>query len=129
MDSCSQGNININKTFIISSTPIVPVLPCSAVTTNIMFSCDGSNTFTFTGNTITPYKDIVPLNDNVISIGTTSKRFRNINTVNGMSTIWTSTIEVNTPNLNLGLDSQGNNRIITADNSIIQTDILNGGNY
>ena len=22
MDSCSQGNININKTFIISSTPI-----------------------------------------------------------------------------------------------------------
>jgi hypothetical protein len=129
MENCSPGNVNLNKTFIISSTPVTPVLPCSAVTTNIMFSCDGSNTFTFTGNTITPYKDIIPLTDNTINIGTLSRRFRNINTVNGQSTIWTSTNRVNTPRLNLGLDSQGNSRIITANNSVIQDDILNGGSY
>lgn len=129
MQNCSPGNVNLNKTFIISSVPVTPVLPCSAVTTNIMFSCDGSNTFTFTGDTITPYMDIVPQFDNQINIGTPLIRFRNINTVNGTSTVWTSTNRVNTPNLDLGLDALGEYRIITADNSIIKDDILNGGDY
>ncbi len=129
MDSCSQGNININKTFIISSTPIVPVLPCSAVTTNIMFNCDGSNTFTFTGDTITPHKSIIPNIDNTLNLGTVSKRFRDVNTVSGTSTVWTSINQVITPNLNLGVDSDNNQRIITANNSIIVNDILLGGSY
>ena len=129
MDSCSQGNININKTFIISSTPIVPVLPCSAVTTNIMFNCDGSNTFTFTGDTITPYKSIIPNVDNTLDIGNASKRFRNVNTVSGTSTIWTSTIQVITPEINLGYDTINNERVIDANNSIISGDILIGGIY
>jgi len=129
MDSCSQGNININKTFIISSTPVVPVLPCSAVTTNIMFSCDGSNTFTFSGNTITPYKSIIPNVDNTLDIGNASKRFRNVNTVSGTSTIWTSTIQVITPEINLGYDTINNERVIDANNSIISGDILIGGIY
>jgi hypothetical protein len=129
MDSCSQGNININKTFIISSTPIVPVLPCSAVTTNIMFNCNGSNTFTFTGDTITPHKSIIPNIDNTLNLGTVSKRFRDVNTVSGTSTVWTSINQVITPNLNLGFDSDNNQRIITANNSIIVNDTLFGGNY
>ena len=33
------------------------------------------------------------------------------------------------PMLDLGLDSSGNTRQITADNSIIQDDDLNGGNF
>ena len=114
MENCSQGNISLNKTFIISSTPVTPVLPCSAYTTNLLFSCDGSKTFTFSGNTITPYKDIVPENDGQINIGTPIRRFRDINTISGTSTVWTSTNEVITPNLNLGVDSQGDLRIITA---------------
>jgi len=129
MDSCSQGNINISKTFIISSTPVVPVLPCSAVTTNIMFSCDGSNTFTFSGNTITPHKSIIPNVDNTLDIGNASKRFRNINTVSGTSTVWTSTIQIITPEVNLGYDTINNERVIDANNSIISGDILIGGIY
>jgi hypothetical protein len=129
MDNCSQGNVNINKTFIISSTPIIPILPCTAVTTNTIFSCDNSTTFTFDSDTITPHKSIIPNIDNNLNLGTPSKRFRDVNTVSGTSTVWTSTNQVITPNLNLGLDSEGNTRIITANNSIIMNDILNGGIY
>ena len=56
-------------------------------------------------------------------------RFRNINTVSGTSSVWTSTYSVNTPNLNLGLDSSGITRTITANNSIIQDDVLLGGTF
>ena len=129
MENCSQGNISLNKTFIISSTPVTPVLPCTAYTTNLIFSCDGSKTLTFSGGTITPYKDIVPEIDNEINIGTPIRRFRDINTISGTSTVWTSTNQIITPNLNLGLDTNNNQRIITADNSIIQNDILFGGTY
>jgi hypothetical protein len=129
MDNCSQGNVNINKTFIISSTPIIPILPCTAVTTNTIFSCDNSTTFTFDSDTIAPHKSITPNIDNNSNLGTPSKRFRDVNTVSGTSTVWTSTNQVITPNLNLGLDSEGNTRIITANNSIIMNDILNGGIY
>ena len=129
MENCSQGNISLNKTFIISSTPVVPVIPCSAYTTNLIFSCDGSKTFTFDGTTITPHKDIIPISDGVINIGTQVKRFGDVNTISGTSTVWTSTNVVNTPNLNLGVDSDGNQRIITANNSVIVDDILFGGTY
>ena len=129
MENCSQGNISLNKTFIISSTPVTPILPCAAYTTNLIFSCDGSKTFTFDGTTITPHKDIIPISDGVINIGTQVKRFRDVNTISGTSTVWTSTNVVNTPNLNLGVDSDGNQRIITANNSVIVDDILFGGTY
>ncbi|MEN6290473.1 MAG: hypothetical protein ABFD07_00450 [Methanobacterium sp.] len=129
MENCSQGNISLNKTFIISSTPVIPVIPCSAYTTNLLFSCDGSKTFTFSGNTITPYKDTVPESDGQINIGTPIRRFRDVNTISGTSTVWTSTNVVNTPNLNLGFDSMANERIITANNSVIEDDILLGGDY
>jgi hypothetical protein len=59
----------------------------------------------------------------------TGQRFRSINTVSGGSTVWTSTYSVNTPNLDLGLDSSGNTRIITADSSVIQDDLLFGGTF
>jgi hypothetical protein len=94
-----------------------------------MFNCDGSNTFTFTGDTITPHKSIIPNIDNTLNLGTISKRFRDVNTVSGTSTVWTSINQVITPNLNLGFDSDNNQRIITANNSIIVNDTLFGGNY
>ncbi len=74
-------------------------------------------------------ENIEPYNDGSSDIGSPIKRFRDINTISGTSSVWTSTIQVITPNLNLGLDSLGNQRIITANNSVIQDDILIGGNY
>jgi hypothetical protein len=71
----------------------------------------------------------VPTSDNLISVGSPSRRFRNINTISGTSTVWTATGIIYTPKLNLGLDLSGNTREITADNSIIQDDVLNGGFY
>lgn len=85
-----------------------------------IFSCD-------TGVTI--HSDFTPSSDNTINLGTPIKRFRNINTVSGTSSVWTSTVKVNTPEIDLGLDSLGNQRIITANNSVIQQDVLNGGTF
>jgi hypothetical protein len=65
----------------------------------------------------------------VVNLGTPSRRFRDVNTVSGTSTVWTSTNQVITPNLNLGLDGLGNQRTITANNSVIQNDILDGDTY
>ena len=78
---------------------------------------------------IVVHDSIEPSGDGSIDLGTIIKRFRDINTISGTSTVWTSITEINTPTLNLGLDSSGNTRTITADNSIIQGDILLGGSY
>lgn len=78
---------------------------------------------------ISLFNDITPNNDDTINLGTQLKRFRDINTVSGTTSYWTSTVKVITPELDLGNDSLGNPRIINADNSIIQNDILNGGNF
>lgn len=128
MTNCNS-NISVNETFIVSSTPVTPVLPCSAVTTDYIYSCDDILMVDFSANTINPHVDIVPNSDNELSLGTPSFRFREINTYSGTSTHWFSTNSVTTPNLDLGLDSLNNSRIITADNSIIQNDTLNGGQF
>ena len=78
---------------------------------------------------ITLTENLVPSSDAQYDIGTPIKRFRQINTVSGTSSYWTSTTKVITPELDLGLDSFGNSRIINADNSIIQNDILSGGTF
>jgi hypothetical protein len=73
--------------------------------------------------------NLIPTNDNTINIGSSLKRFREINTVSGTSTVWVSTIRIETPEVNLGYDSDNELRILDADNSVIQDDILNGGIY
>jgi len=78
---------------------------------------------------ITTHADIIPKIDNTLDLGSPIRRFRTVNSVSGMSTYWTATSKVTTPNLDLGLDSQGNSRIITANNSIIQNDCLSSGVY
>ena len=78
---------------------------------------------------ITLYDDVIPEPDNTINLGTSLKRFRDINTVSGTTTYWTATVKVITPEVDLGNDSLGNPRIINANNSIIQNDILNGGTF
>ena len=78
---------------------------------------------------ITIHNNVTPVTDNTIDLGKPLKRFRDINTVSGTSSVWTSTIKVNTPQVDLGLDGLGNSRIITANSSVIQNDTLNGGTF
>ena len=127
------GNSSINTTFILEpmsitgGTPVVSA--CTAVYTNELISCDGDATIKLsTGETIFN-TSIIPSTDGTIDVGTPARRFREVNTYSGTSTYWTSTTSVTTPMLDLGLDSSGNTRQITADNSVIQNDILFGGSY
>ena len=129
--SCENTSSNINQTFIIESTGgVTPILSaCTAFYTNHIISCDGDAEIILgTGQTIFN-TTLIPLLDATIDVGIPARRFRDINTVSGTSSVWTSTISVTTPLLDLGIDSSGNTRQITANNSIIQDDFLNGGNY
>ena len=103
----------------------------SGLTINgVLSACTGVYTSNLYGcSPITIHDDLLPLNDGDSDLGTPVKRFRDVNTISGTSTVWTSTNKIITPELNLGLDSSGNTRTITANNSIIQDDILNGGVY
>jgi hypothetical protein len=151
MSSCD--NSNIKKNYIVTSTEIDILSACTGFYTNNIYTCSGDTisiqspfldtntviadtlsacTAIYTSNIygcspITIHDDLLPNSGDTLNLGTPIKRFRDINTVSGTSTVWTSTNVVNTPNLNLGLDSLGNNRVINANNSVIQNDILNGG--
>jgi hypothetical protein len=147
MSSNFCGNSDITKIFVVEPTNTVNF---SANTINItgdatingdIINC-GSGSTLYTENivacesgvtindAITVYTtEVLPTSDNLISVGSPSRRFRNINTISGTSTVWTATGIIYTPKLNLGLDLSGNTREITADNSIIQDDVLNGGFY
>jgi len=81
-----------------------------------------------TGSTIFN-TNLIPTTDDTLSVGTPTFRFREVNTYSGNTTIWVVQNRVETPELHLGLDSSGNTRTITANNSIIQDDILNGGGF
>ena len=131
--SCSNNSSSINQMFIIEpmlitgDTPVVSA--CTAIYTNTIISCSGDAEIILgTGQTIFN-TSIIPLLDATIDIGIPLQRFRDVNTVSGTSSVWSSTISVTTPLLDLGLDSSGNTRQITADNSIVQDDFLNGGVY
>lgn len=128
MKKCSTTSGGINETFIIKPGDDVNV-PCSGISTNQIFSCDGNTSILLSTDYIVVEGGIIPDVDGTRDLGLPNRRFRDINTISGTSTIWTSTQVVNTPDLNLGLDSNGNQRNITADSSVIQDDILNGGNF
>ncbi len=145
------GNSDITKIFVIeagvaatSGTSLVlsgnlvvggDIINCgsgSTIQTENIIACESGVTI---NNAITIYpEEVLPTSDNLISVGSPSRRFRSINTVSGTSTVWYSTTIftnniVYTPNLNLGADLSGDTRNITADNSIIQNDLLFGGDY
>ena len=123
---------DINETFIIEPEQLTGstiVSACTGVFTNTIYSCSGDSQINLFSGVTQFNTNIEPNTDATIDVGTPIKRFRNINTVSGTSTIWTSTIKVTTPTLDLGNDSQGNLRQITANNSIIQNDTLLGGTF
>jgi hypothetical protein len=124
-----QCNGNINQTFIIETIEEAPIMSaCTGVFTNHLISCNTDTEIDLSTNDIVINKNLLPSN-NSIDIGTQSNRFREINTLSGTTTLWVSTIAISTPNLYLGLDSLGEARTLTADNSILKDDLLNGGDY
>jgi len=124
---------DINQTFIIEPLAFTGETPtitaCTAVYTNRLVSCDDNGVTIFLSNKIEVSSSILPLIDAMNDLGVPSLRFRSLNTVSGMSSVWTSTEKIITPEIDLGLDSEGNHRVITANNSIIQNDDINGGHY
>lgn len=126
MSDCSNKGI-INTTFIIDGLP--DDNNCNGIDTNKVISCSGNTSIELSTNEILINGNLLPKSDNTINIGSENKRFRNINTINGKSTVWESTTKIITPELDLGKDSDNNIRIITADNSILKNDVINGGNY
>jgi hypothetical protein len=123
---------DINETFIIEPeflTGSTIVSACTAVFTDSVISCTSYSQINLYSGITEFNTNLVPDLDATIDVGTSIKRFRDINTVSGTSSVWTSTIKVTTPMLDLGNDSQGNLRQITANNSIIQDDILLGGSF
>ena len=120
---------NINETFIIEAADTPIISACTAVLTNEVISCESDTSILLAPDELIINKTLIPEVDATIDVGTPTFRFRNINTVSGTSTVWTSTEKVITPTLDLGFDSQGNYRIINADNSIVQYDELDGGDY
>lgn len=124
-----QKSLSINETFIIEGDNDGILSACTSIHTNNLVSCDDENTYVVLSDKIEPSKSIIPLVDATIDLGLENNRYRQINTVSGNSTVWTSSEKVITPELDLGLDSLGNSRQITANNSILQNDILLGGTY
>ena len=82
-----------------------------------------------TADTINATTSILPTQDITVNIGTPTNRFREVNTYSGTSTIWSATTIIYSPTLDLGLDSLGNSRILTANSSILNNDVLLGGSY
>lgn len=131
-NNCGHSN-SINRTFIIEpleltgGTPVISA--CTSIYTNELVSCSGDTVIQLTSGATIFSTDIVPTDDGTINIGYPNLRFREVNSISGNSSVWVATNRVETPELHLGLDSSGNTRTITANNSIIQDDILFGGGF
>jgi len=134
----------MNKIFIIDDCNLPPPTTICPIKANIITACDSDNTILLTSGATIFNKtiiieditingelnsNIIPSTDNTLSLGSQSRRFRDINTYSGSTTIWSVSQVVNTPEINLGLDSMSESRIINANNSIIQNDCLLGGTY
>ncbi len=122
------GTVNGLTTFT-AGLSATTISACTSVQTNKLVSCSGDTQISLSSGQTIFNTTLNPNLDAAIDVGTSLKRFRDINTVSGTSTVWSSTIKVSTPTLDLGNDSLGNSRQITANNSIIQDDTLLGGTY
>lgn len=76
-----------------------------------------------TGETIYVSGDILPQADSVSSLGTTIKRFRDLNTVNGIAVNFTAETRMSTIELKLG------STIVTENNIILTGNTLAGGSW
>lgn len=76
-----------------------------------------------TGQTIYVEQDIIPTIDNTSDLGSTIKRFRSLNTVNGVAVHFTAETRIITPKIELGT-------VVLTDTSVILTgNTLDGGGW
>jgi hypothetical protein len=122
---------SINETFVfeVGVDGGLPLSACTGVFTSRIDSCEGDTTIFINQDSIDVTKSIIPLVDGGQDLGTPIQRFRQVNSISGISSVWSSTEKVITPRIDLGLDLDGNNRELNADNLIIQNDTLIGGVY
>jgi hypothetical protein len=100
------GDVNLNGTIFGGDGSVLfnsTISACTGIYTSNLYGC----------SPITLHDDLLPSSGDTINLGSQIRRFRDINTVN----------------LKLGLDVDNNERTITANNSIIQNDVLDGGEY
>jgi hypothetical protein len=121
---------SLNETFIFDS--IIDegsISACEGILTNTIINCESGSTIFLNFESIETKEDVKPITDNVYDLGKKLKRFREINSVSGFTSVWVADEKIITPELVLGSDLEGTIRKITANNSIIQDDILIGGEY
>lgn len=136
------GGGDITKIYVVEPiATVVQSLTANTIVTGSLtieddlYNCSSGSTAFFntisacTDNTINVGANLVPTVDNTFDVGTPIRRYREVNTVNGMSSIWASTVRVVTPEVTLGYDSMGELRILNANSSILQNDVINGGSY
>lgn len=132
--SCINNFSNINETFIIEPVFLTgnstTWSACTGLYTNMVISCDSALYMQFDSSlsAITSNANLVPSQDNVYSLGSPTKRYRQINTMSGSSTFWAIT-NLSAGTINLGNDLSGNPRIITPDTIILNQDLLSSGFY
>lgn len=136
------GGGDITKIYVVEPVEtVVQSLTANTIVTGSLtveddfYNCGSGSTAFFntisacTEDTINVGSSLTPIVDGSVDAGTPLRRYREVNTVNGMSTIWASTVRVVTPEVTLGYDSMGELRILTANSSILQNDVINGGSY
>lgn len=136
------GGGDITKIYVVEPVATVvqsltanTILTGSLTVEDDFYNCGSGSTAFFntisacTEDTINVGSSLTPVVDGSVDAGTPLRRYREVNTVNGMSSIWASTVRVVTPEVTLGYDSQGELRILTANSSILQNDVINGGSY
>lgn len=128
---------NVNETFIIepefnTGTSNV-VSACTAVYTDTLVSCSGDSIVNLSTGEVTVNQNLNPAVDLGQTLGTPIKRFREVNTLSGNTTYWTATVVniniLSASTIDLGLDTQGNPRLLTADSCVLAQDILAPGTY
>jgi hypothetical protein len=124
-----KKSLSIIETYIVEPNSGIDVYSaCTGFYTNTVISCSGDSKITL-GNYIEINKDLLPEESNILRIGTLQRRFREVNSVSGQ-TIWFKVENrLETPEINLGKDIENNDRIITAETSILRNDILIGGTF
>jgi len=134
----------MNKIFIIDNCNLPAPTDICPIKANSITACDSDNSILLTSGATIFNKtiiieditingslntDIIPKINDTLELGSPIKRFRGINTYSGTTTIWNVNEVVNTPEVNLGVDSLGISRVLNANNSILENDYLIGGTY
>ena len=81
------------------------------------------NALNITGDTVYANTLIEPILDNTVDVGTSFKRFRSLNTVNGVAVNFTASTRMTTPEIVLGTTT------ITENNIVLSGYTLEGGSW